>query len=302
MYTFSNSYLANSLNEEEWGSFIEPDKELENFADPNDKYKLARGSNYWPDYSPFIGAFSAFDSIVSRIEEQRKKFTFEDQCSAKYYFDVFNLLRLLVPKGINKVIDVGVFMGGSASILAGCIENTDIQLDLIDFGKEYLRISYERIRRIFPEVAKRTRLFLGDLPTYTHHVLIHENDTRNLVHHDASHNFNEVVRDLASLSFVKERIEGLIIQDTHLRGGNVGTGFFVDAALYAVFGGAMPFYELGIKLNAATEPAFQQNSFGIYFIDNQAEGMYIPFELVNFRYPHPNIKLEMILPQAEFKA
>jgi len=55
-------------------------------------------------------------------------------------------------------------------------------------------------------------------------------------------------------------------------------------------------------LNAPTEPAFQQNNFGIYFIDNQPEGMYIPFDRVKFRYPHKNIQLDAILPQAEFKA
>ena len=196
---------------------------------------------------------------------------------------------------------MGVFMGGSSSILAGNIENTTIQLDLVDFGSEYLRITYERIRRTFPEVAKRTRLFLGDLPTYTKAVLLNETNTKNLIHHDASHNFNEVIRDLGALSFVQNKVNGLIIQDTHLRGGNPSTAFFVDAALYAVFGGNMPFYELGIKLPLPTEPSFDNSKFGIYFIDNQAEGMYIPFELVKFRYPHNSIPIEALLPQIEFE-
>ena len=124
----------------------------------------------------------------------------------------------------------------------------------------------------------------------------------NLIHHDASHHFNEVVRDLAALSFVKDKVNGLIIQDTHLRGGNIGTNFFVDAALYAVFGGNMPLYELGIKLPQATEPAFEANNFGVYFMDNQPEGMYIPFELAQFRYPHKSVALSSLLPKAEFTA
>lgn len=301
MYKFSNDFLANAMKSPEWGHFIEPDKTLESYTDPNDKYKLARGVSYRPDYSEFVTQSTNFFHIIQRIEAIRSNFTFEDQCSAKYYFDIFNLTQSLADK-ITKVVDVGVFMGGSASILAGCIENKNVQLDLVDFGSEYLRTSYERVRRAFPEVAKRTRLFLGDLPTYINAVLLHEIDTMNLIQHDASHNFNEVVRDLAALSFVKNKVTGLMIQDTHLRGGNVGSGFFVDAALYAVFGGNMPFYELGIKLNAATEPAFQSSAFGTYFIDNQAEGMYIPFHLVNFRYPHSTIKLESLLPQAEFQA
>lgn len=301
MYTFINSFLANSLKDPQWGNFIEPDKELETYSDPNDKYKLARGSTYRPDFSSFAANFPDFHNVTKRIDAQREKFTFEDQCSAKYYLDLFNLMQILRSTRINHVVDVGVFMGGSASIIAACIENTTIQLDLVDFGSEYLRISYERIRRLFPDVAKRTRLFLGDLPTYTHKVLIHENDKHSLVHHDASHNFNEVVRDLAALSFVKNKVEGLIIQDTHLRGGNIGTAFFVDAALYAVFGAQMPYFDMGVKLNAATEPSFNQ-SFGIYFIDNQPEGMYIPFDKVTFRYPHKSITLDKMLPQAEMKA
>lgn len=299
MYTFSNSFLANALKDPEWGNFIKPDAELESLQDPNDKYKLARGSEYRPNYSSFVAQSPAFHHIIKRIEEVRNNFTFEDQCSAKYYFDVFNLMQLLSEK-ITRVVDVGVFMGGSASILAGCIENKNLQLDLVDFGSEYLRITYERIRRTFPEVAKRTRLFLGDLPTYTNNVLLPEANVISLIHHDASHNFNEVIRDLTALSFVKDKVNGLIIQDTHLRGGNVGTCFFVDAALYAVFGGQMPFCEIGIKLPTATEPSFQSNKFGTYFIDNQAEGMYIPFNLAKFRYPHPSIKIESILPKAEF--
>lgn len=299
MYTFSNSFLANALKDPAWGSFIKPDGELENLKDPNDQYKLARGSDYRPDYSPFVEQSPAFHKITKRIEDVSRNFTFEDQCSAKYYYDLFQLMPSITEK-ITRVVDVGVFMGGSASILAGCIEDKNIQLDLVDFGSEYLRITYERIRRTFPDVAKRTRLFLGDLPTYVNTVMMSEENNISLIHHDASHNFNEVIRDLAALSFVKNKVNGLIIQDTHLRGGNIGTNFFVDAALYAVFGGAMQFYEIGIKLATATEPAFQASRFGTYFIDNQSEGMYIPFNLVQFRYPHPSIKLESMLPKAEF--
>lgn len=299
MYTFSNSFLADALKNAEWGTFIEPDHELENYHNPDEKYKLCRGSNYKPDFSPYITQSPAFHALITKIDKMKQAFSLEDQCSAKYYFDIYTLTQNLLGK-INRIVDVGVFMGGSANILAACIENKNIQLDLVDFGSEYLRITYERIRRSLPEVAKRTRLFLGDLPTYTKNVLLKE-ESISLIHHDASHNFNEVVRDLAALSFVKNKINGLIIQDTHLRGGNIATTFFVDAALYAVFGGNMPFYELGIKLNAPTQPT-ANTSFGVYFIDNQPEGMYIPFELVKFRYPHESVPLDSILPKAEFSA
>ncbi|MHB1221922.1 MAG: class I SAM-dependent methyltransferase [Gammaproteobacteria bacterium] len=298
MYKFSNSFLAKALEHPAWGGFIEPDKELEQERDPNDKYKLARGTDYRPDFSPYHAANPDFAKVAMQIDEVRKNFTYEDQCSAKYYFDIFNTTQLLSPR-INKIVDVGVFMGGSASVFAGCIQDKNISLDLVDFGEEYLRITYERIRRTFPDVAKRTRLFLGDLPTYVHKVLQHENNATHLIHHDASHNFYEVVRDLAALSFVKDKVDGLMIQDTHLRGGNIGTGFFVDAALYGVFGKGMPFFELGVKLNASTQPC-ESSKFGTYFVDSQPEGMYIPFKLATFRYPHPSIKLESILPQAEF--
>lgn len=301
MYKFSNSFLTKALEHPSWGNFIEPDKELEHERDPNDKYKLARGVSYRPDFSPYHTINPTFAKVAMQIDEVRKNFTYEDQCSAKYYFDIFATAQLLSPK-INKIVDVGVFMGGSANILAGSIQDKDISLDLVDFGEEYLRITYERIRRTFPEVAKRTRLFLGDLPTYVHKVLQHENNTGHLIHHDASHNFYEVVRDLASLSFVKNKVEGLMIQDTHLRGGHIGTGFFVDAALYAVFGNNTPSVELGIKLDTATQPSFESSRFGTYFMDSQPEGMFIPIRIANFRYPHSSIKLESILPQAEFVA
>jgi len=181
--------------------------------------------------------------------------------------------------------------------MAGCIEDTNIQLDLVDINKNYLRLSYERIRRLYPEVAKRTRIFFGDLPTYVKNVLMQEKNTSNLVHHDGSHTFNEVIKDLAALYYVKDKVEGLLIQDTNLRAGNIDSFVFVDAALYAIFGSDLQYYETGLKHGNTATPAFQFGPHGTYWLANKPEGMYIPFALQKFQYPHPTVEFDRFLPK-----
>ena len=199
-------------------------------------------------------------------------------------------------KKINRILEVGVFMGGSSSIFAGCIENTEVEFDMLDVNSIYLRYAYERIRRLFPEVAKRTRMFLGDLPTYVKSVLSQEKKRQYLIHHDGSHNFNEVISDLASLSFVRDKVRGLMIQDTHLRGGNINSYIFVDAAVYAIFGADVDHSKLGVTLSSKqTVPAFQFDPHGTYLKANLPEGMYIPFANNTFQYPHPQTSLDDII-------
>jgi hypothetical protein len=191
---------------------------------------------------------------------------------------------------------VGVYLGGASCVLAGSLVPLNKTLDLIDVNKHYLRFTYERIRRIFPEAASRVRMFFGDLPTYVKNVMTQTGNTRHLIQHDGSHCFNEVIKDLCSLYFVKDKINGVMIQDTHLRSANINLYTFVDAAVYTVFGFAMKFHEIGAKYKDQTTPAYQ---FVTYFMSNYPEGMYIPFTLNTFRYPHPIMKLEDFLPRQE---
>jgi len=289
--TLKNIYLPQSISETDWGTFIAPEEKFHSYDNPYEIADIPIFSGYKAEFAPLRFRNALFDSVTEKIISQRNTITFEDQCSAKYYFDIFNVSQEVLPK-INRIAEVGVYTGGASCIIAGCIEDTDTELDLIDVNKNFLRYSYERIRRLFPKAAARTRLFFGDLPTYVKKVMLDEQQRRYLIHHDASHTFNVVVRDLAALSFVKDSIYGLMIQDTHLRGGNINSFLFVDAALFAVFGDNMRYIELGVKFPQVTDPAFHYNEEGTYFNSNQAEGMFIPFAQIQFRYPHPSIKME----------
>ncbi|MFC2049308.1 hypothetical protein ACFLR2_01380 [Chlamydiota bacterium] len=279
------------MQDPNWGTFISPDRDLENLPNPNEKYQITVLSGHKANFSALQSQNPFFDSITTKITEQRATIHFEDQCSGAYYFDIFNITEANKQK-INKIVEVGVFMGGASCILAGQIEDSAIELDLVDANPVFLRFTYERIRRAFPKAALRVRLFFGDLPTYVKNVLSHAHKSKHLIHHDASHNFNEVVRDLASLSFVQDKIVGLMIQDTHLRSSNIHYYVFVDAALYAVFGSNMQYLEIGSKYSDNTNPAFEEEGYGTYFLGGHPEGIYIPFFPGLFRYPHARVKLE----------
>lgn len=296
MYIFLNPYLNKILDDPEFGTYIEPDHELAQFKNPNDKYKIKFPSGMQANFTPFLTQNPRFKATADKIIEQRKEVAFEDQCSGKYYYDVFAVADALRTQ-LTKIVEVGVYTGGTSTILAGCIEDTNIQLDLVDINKRFLQYSYERIRRLFPEVAKRTRMFFGDIPTYVKNVLMKEQNTCNLIHHDGSHTFNEVIKDLASLYYVRDKINGLLIQDTNLRAGNIDTYVFVDAALYAVFGNDLRYYDTGLTHNHTATPAFQFGIHGTYWLANKPEGMYIPFALQQFHYPHPTIEFERFLPK-----
>ncbi len=117
-------------------------------------------------------------------------------------------------------------MGGSSNVLAGCIPSFNFDLDMEDVHIPYLNFSYERIRGLYPDCTSRIRLFHGDLRSYVRAVLNEDECGKYVVHHDGSHEFNDVVRDMASLSFIKKRLCAIIAQDTHLRGtpsGLIGT-------------------------------------------------------------------------------
>ena len=190
---------------------------------------------------------------------------------------------------------MGVFMGGSAAILAGCVEPMGLELDLIDVNDAYLRFSYERLRRLFPRAVNRVRVFHGDLPTYVANVLLAEPQARALVHRDSAHAFDQVVKDLCSLYFVRDRVHGLAIQGTHLR-GDIAHLNFVDAAVHAVFGVGVKYEAMGARYPHDAPVTYPNQWDGNYFLADAPEGMYIPFEAAEWKYPHPTMELETFLP------
>lgn len=296
MYVFASEYINSVLSDQEWGAFIEPDKELETLSNPCEKYKIVPPSGYKANFIPFRTLNPLFDDIAVRMNSlQSTGMNYEDQCSAQYYFDMFNVLHANA-NNVDRIVEIGVYLGSASCVFAGCLLPMNKTLDLIDVNKCYLRVTYERIRRSFPEAASRVRLYFGDLPSYVKNVLAHSGNTRHLIQHDGSHCFNEVVKDLSSLYFVKDKINGVMIQDTHLRSANINLFTFVDAAVYTVFGFGMKYHEIGVKFPTPTQPAL---NFSTYFLDNHPEGMYIPFALNNFRYPHPSMKLENFITTRE---
>nr|WP_299914110.1 class I SAM-dependent methyltransferase [Sphingomonas bacterium] len=199
------------------------------------------------------------------------------------------------------MIEVGCFMGGSSSILAGCMDRLDFTLDLIDIHPNRLHFSYERVRRMFPDAVARVRLFHGDLAHYVRSVMMVEAPRSTVVHHDGSHEFKQVVKDMASLYYVRQQLFAVIAQDTHLR-GSIDSTAFVDMALYAVFGTDLNYCPIG-AVYPAGDPICDPNRFeGHYFVPGCHEGIVIPMSCNEFRYPHPLQAMEEFLPALLDKA
>lgn len=275
------------------GAFIEPNHALEGLANPAEMLNIQIHSGFRAvrESRQFSGHNRIFDQIVTRLSAL--DLPYEDQCSADYYFDLVRTLRDFNGE-FDRLVEVGVFMGGSSGVFAGCIEPFDIDLDMVDISADYLQFAYERVRRMYPESMARIRLFHGDLPSYVRAVML-EKPARTIVHHDGAHDFNQVVRDMAALSFVREQLVAIIAQDTHLR-GTVHHMNFVDMALYAVFGLDLNYAPIGKRypeMDMRTAPNKYQ---GNYFMPDAAEGFVLPMALNSFHYPHPDLPIDDFLP------
>lgn len=277
----------------EWGTFIEPAPDLEDVKDPAERLGIKLHTRHRSNFEGVRGRNRILDAIADRMREVR--LASDDQCSKLHYADVFECVRAHYGR-IHRVIEVGVFTGGCSTLLAGSMIPFDFGLDLVDPNRRFLQFTHERIRRTFPEAIGRVRLFLGDLPTYVHRVLMEEPGGASLVHHDGSHDFTQVVKDLSALSFVRNQVLGLMIQDTHLR-GRIEHCNFVDAAVYAVFGFNVTCQPMGSSYPEG-HPNLEPNPYqGNYFLPNTREGMFIPFEGNTFLYPHPSMPIEAFLPK-----
>lgn len=279
-----------------FGSFIQPDRSLETMNDPNEKlgcvvYSGFRAVNQAPGLG-LLGQSRIFDAIWQRWRET--PLTCEDQCSAQYYFDIVRTLRDFNGE-FGHVVEVGCYLGGASSILAGCMDRFDFTLDIVDISPQFLLYSYERLRRMYPDAAGRVRLFHGDLPSYVREVMMTQPRKGTIIHHDGAHDFNQVVKDMAALSFVREQLYAIIAQDTHLR-GTVKHMNFVDMALYAVFGTDLTYCPIGARYEEESPVTHPNRYQGNYFIPGQAEGYVLPMGLNSFRYPHPALSIDDFLP------
>jgi len=279
------------------GQFITPDLSLTDCDTPHEQLGITIYSGYQAMQAApqFRGHSRIFDAIAERL--QTISMPYEDQCSIDYYFDLVRVLRDLNGE-YDRVVEVGVFMGGASSVIAGCAGRFDFDLDLVDISADFLRFSYERIRRAFPEAAGRVRLFHGDVPSYVREVMLLENSGRSLVHHDGAHDFNQVITDLTALSFARDRIHAIIAQDTHLR-GTLEHMNFVDLALNAVFGPDLNYMPIG-KVYDANDSRTAPNQYqGNYFIPGVAEGMVLPMAVNRFHYPHSSMTFEGLFGVSE---
>jgi hypothetical protein len=286
-------YVATvAMHQRTWGSFLEPDPTLADLENPHEPLSIPIYSGHHADMKAFAGLNTVFDRITARIEAS--SLAYEDQCSANHYFDLFTRVERSHQQ-LTRLIDVGVYMGGSSSVFAGCVERMGLELDLVDANDNFLRFTHERLRRMFPDAMSRVRMFHGDLPTYVRTVLTAEPQAQAFVHHDASHDFTQVVKDLSSLYFVRDRVHGLAIQDTHLR-GSIEHNNFVDAAVYAMFGVDVRYEPIGANFAVDSSVTYPNQWNGNYFLAGQPEGMYIQFAGLEWRYPHPSMELDDFLP------
>ena len=271
--------------------FIDPVETLQslNFAEIAERLNIEIYSGFKPDLTPWLGKNIIFDDLIAKRNTGTGTGNdhYEDQCSAKYYYDIFNTIKSSLGEA-NRIVEVGVFMGGSTSILAGCAHYLGIELDLIDINRNFLQFAHERARRSYPEaVESRVRMFHGTLPEYVRDVLMGEENVKIIIHHDGSHSFEQVIRDLGSLYYLKDKLHSILIQDTHLRG--IPKYFnFVDAAVYSIFGRDVTYAPIGSVYNDSR--LFEPNKWeGNYFMPGEPEGMYIPLSHNKFHYPHPKI-------------
>jgi len=286
-------YVATvAMHQSTWGTFLDPDPALAEARAPHEVLNIPIQGGHHANFGVFAGKNAVFDRTIARIEGV--DLAYEDQCSAYHYFDLFTRVERC-HGDLSRLVDVGVFMGGSAAVLAGCVEPMGLELDLVDVNDAYLRFTHERLRRAFPRAMARVRMFHGDLATYVERVLTGESRTRALVHHDGAHKFDQVVKDLSSLYFARDRVHSLAIQATHLR-GDIRYLNFVDAAVHAMFGVGVKYEPIGANF-PPDAPVTSPNEWnGNYFLAGQPEGMYIPFDGLEWKYPHPTMELETFLP------
>jgi hypothetical protein len=281
--TFVDGFVAQYADRDGWGDFVAAPAPLAADVNPASLVTFFKAPMSLPGLPQ--GENKIWNDIARRINSY--PFPSSDQCSAKHYRDVFEFMRLNAG-AVDRVVECGIFHGGMSVVLAGCAVAFDFTIDLVDVVPETLAAAYHRIRLIFPEALDRVRLFWGELPNYVKAVIPDAGFKNAVLHHDGSHIFNVVVRDLASLYYVRTRLHAILVQDTHLRHTNPDHYYFVDAAIAAVFGIDPRYQPIGTTFAETTAPDQYQRGKrdNVYFVGGQPEGMMLPLAENRFRYPH----------------
>lgn len=288
---FVNMQREVAARESDWGSFISPEQTSLSSA-AHQEHALTETFRFKAvDFTSVLNKDPLFDSIIRRNFGDNALAAYY-RCSAKYYFDCFELVKRHTGQ-ITKIVEVGPQFGDLSSLFAGLLNKMNVTLDLVDISKANLIRSYQNIKQIFPEAADHVRLFFGDLPVYIKNITCQSSDM-NLLHYQGSTNFNDVIRDLGSTFHAKNKIFGTMVHNTHLRSVTMSDYSFLDAALYALFGAKINFLNLGEEV--AEETALDQSS---YFAGGRVDGLYLPYSLNQFRYPHPSTPIEKLLYQIQ---
>lgn len=269
--------MVNIVKDPAWGEFISPNPSYEEKQTKSQK-------RIKPDLTTLTGINPILDNILSLITAKGKVGLEEESyISGKCLLDCFNTVSLYAN---NLQIIIGVELDASylACVYAGLLNPLNIKLDLVDSDKNRLYKVYATILHYFPEATNKIRLFFGDLPTYTKKVMTASMD-KCLIHYNGCYGFNDVIRNLGSLYYVKEKVHAIMAQNTHLRSMNLQDFAFVDIALYALFGHQLQFSILGNILQEDESP--ELHGMKTFCLKQHAEGLHVPFAHNNFRYPHP---------------
>lgn len=267
-------------------NFIDPINALKSltFEEMLEQLSIGIKSGHKANFNIFSGKNFLFDDYLKRRDENDG--VYEDQCSPSYYFDLFNTVKSSLGE-VNRIVEVGVYTGGCTSILAACAHFLGVQVDIIDINQSFLQFAREKARRYYPEaVEDRVRMFHGTLPEYVRDVLM-EDDVKVIIQHDGSHSFEQVIRDLGSLYYIRDKLHSICIQDTNLRGAPKYFNF-VDQAVLAIFGRDVNHIPIGSVYANGTDPNQWE---GNYCMAGEPEGMHIPLSHNKFHYPHPKITL-----------
>lgn len=274
-------------------AFVEPDPSLQEIPFPqlHKHLNIPIFSGWRCNFTSVARRDKEFDATTAKILTINDGY--EDQCTDKHYFDLFQAARQSKAK---RIVDVGVFMGGSSCVLSGAAELANGQVDLVDLNWHYLQFTRERLRRIYPKFASNIRIYHGTFPTYVKNVMMKE-QAPTFIHHDGAHEFYLVVKDLASMFFVRDQINTIVVQDTHLRGplGKDG-GNFVDAALVAVFGANALSTPLGAIYTPKDTHLITPNQYqGNYFLAGRPEAIKLDVRRAEFLFPHPSFTIDQFI-------
>lgn len=273
---FVNEYIDTARGTSGWGEFVSDFSDTAGLSRTRASFQSA----YRHNYLSCLGKNSVFDEYALLMSGT--EFPAEDQCSEKYYFDVFH--HFLRHFGETKhVVEVGCYAGGSTCWLYVASRLFGFTLDVVDANPNSLLYARARLQATFGEIGDNVRFFYGDVPAYVERIASRESRKATSIHHDGAHSFNECVQDFASLSFVSEDLLHLIVQDTNLRSEDIHKYIFVDSAMHAVFGD-YAFRPIGLQLNEPGAPAWNAR---IFFDSRRSEGQIVDMREVGFRYPHP---------------